>query len=247
MTTKPRPDPLIARDVNLSALEYMPLYIARLNGSKSWMACRRRPELAYYLLNLWKRAWHERPAGSLEADDDVLCDAAGCATFEQWIELKSDLLKGWTLCSDGRYYHGTLCEFVMEAWGRRVAYTERTEAARAARLAKLHATRTATGNAKASVTENVTGSVTRSVTSSNDGKKERKKEEGGTCAPKNGSTHPRTAFLDTFGALRHDRPLADKTADAVLKRLAIKTAQQLQDRREEFETAYANDSAAVQH
>jgi hypothetical protein len=42
---------------------YMPLYIQRLQRSKAWLRCKRRPELAFYMVNLWMRAWHEVPAG----------------------------------------------------------------------------------------------------------------------------------------------------------------------------------------
>lgn len=250
-----RPAPLVPREVNLSALEYMPLYIARLNGSKSWMACRRKPELAYYLVNLWKRAWHERPAGSLEADDDVLCDAAGCVSFEQWVDLKADLLKGWILCSDGRYYHVTLCEFVMEAWGRRQAYVERTAAARAARK---RSSGNVTNNVTSHVAGNVTKSVTDRVTSSNDGKKERKKEisppNGGASAPGiNGA--PRHAYLDTLTArrIRDFGKVRDPISAQIIDEWGgVGAVQALSDdewfaRQAEFETRYAELSAKAPH
>lgn len=113
---KERPAPLVPPEVDLSSLPYMPLFIAKLRASKAWLICKRRPELAYYLVNLWTRAYQSRPAGSIEADDDVLCDAAGCQNFEQWVDLKSDLLRNWTLCSDDRYYCPGMLDIVHEGW-----------------------------------------------------------------------------------------------------------------------------------
>lgn len=131
-----KPAPLVPADVDLSGLEYMPLYIAKLKASKSWLMCKRRPELAYYLLNLWMRAWQERPAGSIEADDDILADAAGCSTFEQWLELKSDVMRGWKLCSDGRYYLPSQVEMVRRGWSLVQTNKRRGKAGAAARWGK---------------------------------------------------------------------------------------------------------------
>lgn len=243
MTAKPAPP--IPREVNLSALEYMPLYLARLSNSKSWLACRRRPELAYYMINMWKRAWHERPAGSLENDEDVLCDASGC-TFDQWQDLRDDLLRGWTLCNDGRYYHATLCEFVLEAWAKRQAYTARTAAARTARAAKLHAT----GIVTSPVTGNVTDNATEPVTASNERKNERKKESLQQRVTRaNGQKTPRDAMLDAMTAIRNGEPPADPATAAAIEKLGgfaalrNKTDAALTDAMREFERVYA----AVQH
>jgi hypothetical protein len=96
----------------------MPLEISRLRRSKAWLICKRRPELAFYMLNLWTASWHERPAGSLEDDDDVLADAAMCSP-ERWQEIKGEVLRGWAKCSDGRLYHSVVVEKVADAWHSR--------------------------------------------------------------------------------------------------------------------------------
>src|SRR5262249_5330401 len=72
------PPPMVPAEVDLRDFPYMPFEVARLRRSKAWLICKRRPELAFYMLNLWTAAWHERPGGSLEDDDDVLADAAMC-------------------------------------------------------------------------------------------------------------------------------------------------------------------------
>jgi hypothetical protein len=99
----------------LTDFKFMPLEVARLRRSKAWLICKRRPELAFYMLNLWTASWHERPAGSLEDDDDVLADAAMCPP-ERWAEVKVDALRGWVKCSDGRLYHPVVAEKVAESW-----------------------------------------------------------------------------------------------------------------------------------
>ena len=157
---------MTAKNVDLSHIPYMPLQIARLRRSRTWLQCRRRPELAFYLMNLWMRAWHEVPAGSIEADDDVLADAAMCAP-EDWPKIKADLLKSWKLV-DGRYYHDVVTELATEAVSKMDKARNRTEAARAAA-----AERQARGSNKP-----VTGSVTEPVTDSVTGAKVEEEVEG---------------------------------------------------------------------
>jgi len=109
------PAPLTPPDANLDGLNYMPLYITRLRNSKAWLACKRTPEFAFYLLNLWMRAWQETPSGSIEDDPDVLADAAGCHP-QAWDEIAAKVMRGWVKCSDGRLYHPVVAELVIEAW-----------------------------------------------------------------------------------------------------------------------------------
>jgi hypothetical protein len=109
------PAPPIDADVDLTDFAYMPLQVARLRKSKGWLICKRRPELAFYMMNLWTAAWHENPAGSLEDDDDVLADFAMCPPKE-WAELRKEIMRGWVKCSDGRLYHEVVVEIALNAW-----------------------------------------------------------------------------------------------------------------------------------
>jgi Protein of unknown function (DUF1376) len=109
------PPPLVSTKVDLTDFKFMPLEVARLRRSKAWLICKRRPEVAFYMLNLWTASWHERPASSLEDDDDVLADAAMCPP-DRWSEVKADVLRGWIKCSDGRLYHPVVAEKALEAW-----------------------------------------------------------------------------------------------------------------------------------
>jgi hypothetical protein len=113
------PPPMVSAEVDLRDFKFMPLEVARLRRSKAWLICKRRPELAFYMLNLWTASWHERPAGSLEDDEDVLADAAMCPP-ERWTEVKDDALRGWVKCTDDRLYHPVVAEKVTESWQGKV-------------------------------------------------------------------------------------------------------------------------------
>jgi uncharacterized protein YdaU (DUF1376 family) len=147
--------------VDVRCLPYMPLQIERLRRSKAWLRCKRRPEMAFYLMNLWMRAWHEVPSGSIEADDDVLADAAMCDP-EAWTAIKAEVLCGWEL-RDGRYHHPVVEEIAADAETKLRSNRRRTESARQALQQKRSQSddepeaEAVTSTVTASVTENVTG------------------------------------------------------------------------------------------
>lgn len=143
-------------EIDVQCLPYMPLQIERLRKSKAWLRCKRNPEIAFYMVNLWMRAWHEIPAGSIEDDDDVLADAAMCSP-EKWEELKDDILKGWERL-DGRVWHSTVTEIATESAGKLRRNKTRTAAAREVLELRRQASVTNT------VTEIVTDTVSVSVT-----------------------------------------------------------------------------------
>jgi hypothetical protein len=112
-----RPAPLVPESVNLAGNEWFPLYFDRLRKSRWW---RRASDLARARnIMLWGAAYASVPAGSLPDDDDELADAAGFGfDAEAFIAVKAEVLAPWVLCSDGRWYHPTVCEQALEAWGR---------------------------------------------------------------------------------------------------------------------------------
>lgn len=120
------PPPPVPSDADLTDFKFMPLEVARLRRSKAWLICKRRPELAFYMLNLWTAAWHERPAGSLEDDDDVLADAAMCSP-DKWPKVRADVMRGWVKAADGRLYHPVVAEKVMDSWHGKVVARWRKE------------------------------------------------------------------------------------------------------------------------
>jgi hypothetical protein len=118
MTIAPA-QPLMPSDADLRDFTFMPLDLVRLRRSKAWLIAKRRPEIGFYMLNLWASSWHEVPAASLENDDDVLSDAAMCDPHK-WEKVKAEVLRGWIECSDGRLYHPVVAEKALEAWGRKL-------------------------------------------------------------------------------------------------------------------------------
>jgi len=155
------PQPLVPAEVDLRDFSWMPIEIHRLRRSKAWLICKRKPELAFYMLNLWTAAWHDTPAASLEDDDDVLADLAMCDP-SKWAKVREQVLRGWVKCSDGRLYHPVVADLARGAWTQKQAQRQRTEAARLAREQKRQQSMQ---HAAASVTtENVTKPVAVSVT-----------------------------------------------------------------------------------
>lgn len=134
--TEQLPDPLVPPEVDLRDFAFMPLEINRLRKSKAWLWAKRRPELGFYMLNLWATSWHETPAASLEDDDDVLADAAMC-DLKTWPKVRDKVLHGWVKCSDGRLYHPIVAEKAIEAWGKKTKQRQRTAAATKARQSTM--------------------------------------------------------------------------------------------------------------
>lgn len=111
------PSPLVPPEVDLRDFLFIPVEIARLRRSKAWLFAKRKPEIGFYMINLWMAAWHERPAASLE-DDDVLADLAMCDPGK-WPEVREMVLRGWVKCSDGRLYHPVVAEKALDAWAKK--------------------------------------------------------------------------------------------------------------------------------
>lgn len=123
------PAPPLPEDLDLSSLEYMPLVIGKLRRSKAWLKAKRRPELGFYMMNLWTTAWMERPAASLDDDDDVLADAAMCSP-EKWGEVREFAMHGFYKCSNGRLYHPFLVEQAEKALDKRLKWREKKKGQR---------------------------------------------------------------------------------------------------------------------
>lgn len=111
--------------IDIRHLPYMPLHIERLRKSKSWLRCKRRPELAFYLMNLWMRAWHEVPAGSLDDDDGLLSEIASCEPGI-WQEVREQVLWSWGW-HDGRWWAPDVAADARDAIERRKKYGRRID------------------------------------------------------------------------------------------------------------------------
>lgn len=132
------PQPLTPVDCDLRSYPFMPLMISRLRRSKSWLSAKRRPELGFYMVNLWTASWHDFPAASLEDDDDVLADLAMCDPFK-WGEVRDAVLHGWVKCADGRLYHPVVAEQANGSWASKQGYRDRLQKARHAKAQKAEA------------------------------------------------------------------------------------------------------------
>lgn len=125
----------MSEKIDLTDFQFMPLFIGRLQRSKAWLRCKRQPELAFYMLNLWLRSWHEIPAGTIENDDDVLADAAMCSP-DKWDKIKAKVLVGWTTRGDGRLEHPVVAEIAAQSWAEKVEYRRKKEEERLRKAAK---------------------------------------------------------------------------------------------------------------
>lgn len=113
-----RPSPIITPEISMAGYDWFPLYFDRLRRSRWW---RRATDLARARnVMLWGEAYKATPAGSLADDDDELAESAGFGfDVEGFVAHKAEIMAPWVLCSDGRWYHETICEVVLEAWDRR--------------------------------------------------------------------------------------------------------------------------------
>ncbi|MGB3818114.1 hypothetical protein [Achromobacter pulmonis] len=108
----------------------------RIRQSDTWALA--APEIRPWLLMLWMTAWEQTPCGSLPHDDELIAARIGMP-LQQFQASKPRLMRGWWLADDGRLYHDTLAERVLEMIERRdgernrkAEYRERKKAERAA-------------------------------------------------------------------------------------------------------------------
>lgn len=129
------PAPLVPPEVDLRDFPFMPLHVAQLLDSETWLLA--TGDEAKAAVTLWCKAWHQKPAASLPNDDRILASMSGAGT--KWKKVRDIALRGFVLCADGRLYHRTIAENALESWAKKVAQRERTKAATEARQAKRKA------------------------------------------------------------------------------------------------------------
>ena len=81
---------------------------------------------------LWLTAWRQAPCGSLPSEDQVIAALIG-ASPKTWTKLRPVLMRGWSLCSDGRLYHATVSARVLEMLEYRRKNAERVAKFKAAK------------------------------------------------------------------------------------------------------------------
>lgn len=121
------PEPPVPADCDLKDFGYTPIYRARLFGSgfharatdAEWRAG----------VTLWLKSWDQVPAGSLPDDDIDLCRLAELGRdLKAWGRIKAGAIRGWEKASDGRLYHPTVAEVVLEAWEKRAKASRKGKA-----------------------------------------------------------------------------------------------------------------------
>lgn len=119
MTTTPAPYPAdtLARGWRFE-LDY-----ERIERSSTWMLA--PAEAKPWLLMMWMKAWQQAPCGSLPADEEVIAAMIGMPFEEMWPRFRKILMRGWWAADDGRMYHQTLTERVMEMMGSRRKESDR--------------------------------------------------------------------------------------------------------------------------
>lgn len=112
------PAPPVPSECTMEGNDWFPFFFDRLRKSKWW---RRASDLARARnVMMWGEAYKAVPAGSLPDDDDELAEAAGFGMdAAAFIAAKAEIMAPWTLCSDGRWYHPTICEVALDAWERK--------------------------------------------------------------------------------------------------------------------------------
>lgn len=123
------PAPFVSADIDVRDLDGFMLNVERLLASELWALTRNSPEAFRGAAGLWCRAWKQVPAGSLPDDDQILAAFADMP-LARFKKMRALVMRGFVLCSDGRFYHKVLCEDVMRAAERKAEYAAEREADR---------------------------------------------------------------------------------------------------------------------
>lgn len=130
MTEKPQP--MTTSECDLRDFPFMPLEVAQLLDSETWLTA--TGDEAKAAVTLWCKSWHQVPAASLPNNDRILALLSGAGA--KWKKVKEVAMRGFVLCADGRLYHHVIAEKAMDSWARKIAQRDRTRAATDARNAK---------------------------------------------------------------------------------------------------------------
>lgn len=109
----PLPQPLTPPDSTVAHLPSMLLDVQRLRDSS--IANHENPEVFRTSVILWCAAWQQTPAASLDNNDRELAGMAGFSrAMDQWLAIKDEVMAGFCLCADGRWYHPVVAEKALE-------------------------------------------------------------------------------------------------------------------------------------
>lgn len=109
-----KPAPLVPAEVDLRDFAFMPLEFRRLFGSETWILGAHEARCA--AVCLWCESWHQAPAASLPDNEKILAHLSQAGS--RWSKVREHAMRGWVLCSDGRWYHPVVSEKALEAWAK---------------------------------------------------------------------------------------------------------------------------------
>lgn len=106
------PEPLVSYETDCRTLDSFMLNVERLMSSE--LVALYGPEIIGSALMLWCRAWKQVPAASLPNDDRVLA-AFAKMPLKAFLKVRDQVMHGFELCSDARYYHRVLADVANRA------------------------------------------------------------------------------------------------------------------------------------
>jgi hypothetical protein len=92
------------------------LDLERVMQSDTWALA--TPDVRPWLLMLWAVAWQQVPCGSMPSDDALIAARLGMKV-PAFKKAREVLMRGWKPASDGRLYHETITERVVDMLGRK--------------------------------------------------------------------------------------------------------------------------------
>lgn len=106
----------------------------KIEQSDTWSLAAEVPMAQHSLLMMWMMAWTQVPCGSLPNDTAII--RAKCKVPpKMWTPLQPVLMRGWWLAEDGRLYHDTIVERVLEM----LAHKDKEKTRKAAYRARMAA------------------------------------------------------------------------------------------------------------
>lgn len=96
----------------------------RIKSSKTWRLC--PLEQRNNLFRLWMESWNEVPAGSWENDDEIISNAIDMP-IRLFQAHRDQLMRGWYLAQDGRFYHAVITEMVVAMLQKRSSVAARVK------------------------------------------------------------------------------------------------------------------------
>jgi len=116
------------------------LDLERVMQSDTWALA--SPDHRPWLLMLWAVAWQQVPCGSMPSEEALIAARLGmkAASFRK---VKDVLMRGWWAAEDGRLYHDTITERVIDMMGRKEGERKRKAEYRARMEAERRAAESA--------------------------------------------------------------------------------------------------------